>query len=616
MCAYNKVNGTYCAEHEYLLTDILKEEWGHEGLVVTDWGAMNDRVAALKAGTELEMPGAPNGNDARIVAAIQAGQLDEAVLDRSVERILTLIFKAQKTLAQDFACDREAHHALARRVAGEGAVLLKNDGAILPLPENAKIALIGEFAKIPRYQGAGSSLINPTRLDNVYDEMVKLVGDAHLSYAPGYTHKGDQADHALIAGALKAVDGADVVVICAGLTDLFETEGLDRKHMQMSPGHNALIEAVAAAHSKVVVVLSNGSPVEMPWADNVSGILEGYLGGQAGAGAIADILFGKVNPSGKLAETFPIKLEDNPSYLYFPGGPSIVEYRESIYVGYRYYDTVDQGVLFPFGHGLSYTTFEYSDLQLSQNQMSDSETLTVTLKVKNTGAVAGKEIVQLYVRDVESTPFRPDKELRGFAKVELQPGDETTVRIALNQRAFAYYHVHLKDWHVESGHFEILVGASSRDIRLGGTVDVTSTQPAAPALDRDKYAAYDNFPRDAAVSRKDFETLLGRPIPLNRGPQKGNYTINTPLGDVSDSFVGRQLHRFVRRQMAKAIQGQEGTPTALLMEAMAQEMPLRSMFMFGGPVTREMVEALLVMMNGKFLKGAVALLRAIRQSRK
>jgi beta-glucosidase len=616
MCAYNKVNGTYCAEHEYLMTDILKQEWGHEGLVVTDWGAMTDRVAALKSGTELEMPGAPNGNDARIVDAVRAGQLDEAVLDRSVERILTLIFKAEETLSEDFTYDREAHHALARRVAGEGAVLLKNDGAILPLPENARIALIGRFAKAPRYQGAGSSLINPSRLDNVYDEIVHLVGGEHLSYTPGYTQKGDQADETLIAEALKAVDGADVVVICAGLTDLYETEGLDRQHMQMPPGHNALIEAVAAAHSKVVVVLSNGSPVEMPWADGVSAILEGYLGGQAGAGAIADILFGKVNPSGKLAETFPIKLEDNPSYRHFPGGPSTVEYRESIYVGYRYYDKADQEVLFPFGHGLSYTTFEYSDLQLSQSQISDSETLTVTLKVKNTGAVAGKEIVQLYVRDVESTPFRPDKELKGFTKVELGPGEETKVRLELNQRAFAYYNVDLKDWHVESGRFEILVGASSRDIRLKGIVDVTSTGPAAPALDRDKLAVYYNFPRGAPVSQKDFEALLGRPVPLNQAPQKGQYTINTPIGDMSDSFVGRQLFSFLRREMAKVIQGQEGTPTALLTEAMAYEIPMRSMLMFGGgPLNREMVDALLVMINGKFFRGAVALLRAFWQRR-
>ncbi len=347
MCAYNKVNGTYCSENEYLMTDILKKEWGHTGLVVTDWGAMNDRVDGLKAGVELEMPAATNGNDARIVAAVQSGQLGKAVLDRSVERLLTMIFKAEETLSQDYTYDREAHHALARRVAGEGAVLLKNDGAILPLQENVNIALIGRFAKIPRYQGAGSSLMNPTRLDNLYDEMVKLVGDENLAYAPGYSEKGDQADEVLIHEALEVAKSADVVVICAGLTDLHEIEGLDREHMKMPSEHDALIQRIAAIHPNVVVVLSNGSPLEMPWVNVVPGILEGYLGGQAGAGAIADILFGKVNPSGKLAETFPIKLEDNPSYHYFPSGPSTVEYRESIYIGYRYYEFGQAGCTFP-----------------------------------------------------------------------------------------------------------------------------------------------------------------------------------------------------------------------------------------------------------------------------
>jgi beta-glucosidase len=307
MCAYNRINGTYASDHKLLMRDILKDEWGHEGLVVTDWGAMNDRPVALKAGTELEMPGTPNGNDEKIVAAVQRGRLDEAVLDEAVARIVTLIFKAAQTLSEDYVCDMDTHHALARRVAGEGAVLLKNDDDILPLQESANVALIGRFAKAPRYQGAGSSQMNPTQLDNLYDEIVKLVGDAHLTYAPGYTPKAEAPDDALIQEAVALAKAADVVVICAGLTDLYETEGVDRTHMAMPPGHNALIEAMAAAHPKVVVVLSNGSPIEMPWAQDVAGILEGYLGGQAGAGAIADILYGRVNPSGKLAETFPLK---------------------------------------------------------------------------------------------------------------------------------------------------------------------------------------------------------------------------------------------------------------------------------------------------------------------
>ncbi len=614
MCSYNRINGTYASDHKTLMRDILKDEWEHTGLVVTDWGAMNDRPVALEAGTELEMPGSPSGNDEKIVAAVQSGQLDEAVLDGAVVRILTMVFKAAETLSQDYACDLKAHHALARRVAGEGAVLLKNDETILPLEENARVALIGRFAKTPRYQGAGSSLMNPTQLDNVYDEIVKLVGDAHLTFAPGYTEKGDHPDESLIQEAVALARDADVVVICAGLTDLYETEGLDRTHMKMPPGHDALIKAVAAAHSKVVVVLSNGSPVEMPWTSDVSGILEGYLGGQAGAGAIADILYGKVNPSGKLAETFPLKLEDNPSYHYFPGGPATVEYRESVYVGYRYYDSVGQDVLYPFGHGLSYTAFEYSDLQLDRNQLSMPDALTVTCKVKNTGTVAGKEIVQLYVRDVESTVFRPEKELEGFAKVQLEPGEEKTVSIALNKRAFAYYDGDLQDWRVESGEFEILVGASSRDIRLTATVDITSDHPDVPSVDHENLAAYYNFPKGMPISQRDFETLLGRPVPPNQGPQKGSYTLNTPIGDMNGSFIGRQLYNTMQSQMAKLIQGQKDTPMGLLMEAMAHEMPLRGMLMMGnGTLTREMLDALLIMINGKFFKGANALIRAYRK---
>jgi len=614
MCAYNKVNGTYCAEHHYLMTKILKEEWGHEGLVITDWGAMNDRVEGLKAGIELEMPGSPNGNDAKIVAAVQSGQLDEAILDRSVERILTMVFKAETTLSENIVYDRDAHHALARRVAGEGAVLLKNDNAILPLPDNSKIALVGRFAKLPRYQGAGSSLMNPTQLDNLHDEMIELVGDENIVFAPGYTKTGDLADEALIQEALEVSIAAEIVVVCAGLTDMYEVEGLDREHMKMPPGHDALIRAVAAAHQKVVVVLSNGSPVEMPWANNVLGILEGYLGGQAGAGAIAEILFGKVNPSGKLAETFPHKLEDNPSHHYFPSGPATVEYRESIYVGYRYYDTVNQNVLFPFGHGLSYTTFKYSDLQLSRSEISDTDILTATVKVKNTGSMAGKEIVQLYVRDVETTAFRPEKELKGFAKVELQPGEETVVAIELTKRAFTYYDRDLKDWRIESGVFEILVGASSQDILLSANVEVTSTQQATSSIaDRDKLTVYKNFPKGTSIKQKDFEALIGQSTPSNEVSQKGMYTISTPICDMTDSFIGRLLYSYMGKQMAKMIEGQEDTPTAVLMEAMAKEAPLRTMLMVGdGSITREMLDGLIIMINGHFFKGAAALIKAAR----
>ena len=351
----------------------------------------------------------------------------------------------------------------------------------------------------------------------------------------------------------------------------------------------------------------------MPWASVVPAILEGHLGGQAGAGGVANILYGVVNPSGKLAETFPIRVEDNPSYHYFPGGPATVEYRESIYVGYRYYDTVTQDVLYPFGHGLSYTTFEYSDLQLGQERITDTDDLSVTLKVKNTGVVVGKEVVQVYVRDEESTAFRPEKELKGFAKVKLQPGEEAAVAVTLNRRSFAYYNTELQDWHVESGSFEILVGSSSSDIRLNAKIEVISAQPTAPAVDEERLAVYYNFPIGNELDVSEFEALLGRPVPPNQGPQKGAYTINTPLGDMGDSFIARQLQRMIKKQMAKMIEGMEDTPVALLMEAMAKEMPLRSMLMLGGgSLTREMLDALLVMINGKFLRGAGALIKAAR----
>lgn len=611
MCAYNRINDIYASDHKKLMRDILKEEWGHEGLVVTDWGAMNERVKALAAGTELEMPGVANGNDAKLVEAVRSGQLDEDVLDDSVERILTMIVQAEGTLSEEYTYNRQTHHSLARHVAGEGAVLLKNNDAVLPLQKETKIALIGRFAKTPRYQGAGSSLINPTRVDNLYDEIKKLVGVETIPYAPGYTKKGDHPEETLLEEAIVTAANADVVLICAGLTDRYEVEGLDRVDMKLPPGHDALIQRIAENHSSVVVILSHGSPVEMPWAASVSGILEEYLGGQAGAGAIAEILYGKINPSGKLAETFPHKLADNPSYHYFPGGPATVEYRESIYVGYRYYDTVAQEVLFPFGHGLSYTAFEYSDLQCSQRQLSNTDTLTVRAKVKNTGDRAGKEIIQLYVRDIESTPFRPDKELKAFTKIALQPGEERVVTFTLDQRAFAYYDVDLKAWHVEEGDFEILVGASSRDIRLQGNVKVTPERVATPQRNNE-LAAYHNFPKGTPISQKDFEALIGRPVPPNERSQKGEYTINTPVADMRETFLGWLLFKVIDRQVSKMISGIEETPTALLMTSMAQEMPLRGIFLVGGSITRETLEALLVMLNGQFFKGVRALIKAVR----
>jgi beta-glucosidase len=605
MCAYNRVNGTYASDHPYLMHDILKEEWGHAGLVITDWGAMNERVAALQAGVDLEMPGPAQGNDDKLVAAVRAGALAEAVLDRAVARILALISKAQATLAQDFSYDPQAHHALARRVAGEGAVLLKNEGDILPLRAGARIALLGRFARHPRYQGAGSSIITPTRLDNLYDELSRLVGEAQLTYAPGYTEKGDVADETLIQEALDAAGQADVILICAGLTDMYEVEGLDRPHMRLPAGHDALIRRLAAAHKNVVVVLSNGSPVEMPWADAVPTILEGYLGGQAGAGALADILTGRVNPSGKLAETFPLTLQDTPAQP-FPGGPAMVAYRESLYVGYRYYDSAQVDVLFPFGHGLSYTTFAYRDLELTRS----GDTVTATFKVKNSGTLAGQETVQLYVRDVQSTAFRPDKALKGFAKVALAPGQETAVTLVLHRRAFAFYDVGSQDWVVEAGEFEILVGASSRDIRLTATLHLANGTGTPSPVDKANLDAYYHVSPDHRFSPADFEALLGHPLPAKVTPHKGSYTLNTPICEMRDSFIGRQLYKLINREVEKRIKEGEETPMGAMMRVVVQEMPLRNLSRFGGPLNRPRLEALLLMINGHLIKGLLALIKA------
>lgn len=475
MCSYNQVNGEYASENSFLLTEVLRNQWGYQGFVVSDWGAVNRRVQALQAGLELEMPSSAGIGDAQIVEAVKKGELSEETLNTAVERLLTFIFKAVEHQKENAAYDQESHHQLARRMAQESMVLLKNRDQILPLQKSGKIAVIGEFAENPRYQGGGSSHVNPTKLDRILNELKAAAPAAQFEYAQGYVLTNDGIDESLIAQAKETAANADVAILFVGLPDRYESEGYDRTHMSLPANHLAVIEAVAKVQSRVVVVLSNGSPVEMPWINQVQAVLEGYLGGQAFGSAVADILFGDANPSGKLAETFPIQLSDNPSYLNFPGEGDTVEYKEGIFVGYRYYDKKQLKPLFPFGYGLSYTEFEYSNLQVDKTSMSGQETLQVHVDVRNSGNRVGKEIVQLYVRDVECRVIRPEKELKGFHKIELQPGEQKTVTFELSQRAFAYYNVELGDWHVESGTFEILVGKSSQDLTLKTSVDVEST---------------------------------------------------------------------------------------------------------------------------------------------
>lgn len=471
MCSYNRINGEFASENHWLLTEVLRDQWGFEGYVMSDWGAVNDRVKGLKAGLELEMPGSGGNTDKEIVEAVKSGELEEAVLDRAVERILNIVFKFTDN-RQEGKFDLEEDHKLAAKIAGESMVLLKNEG-VLPLPaQGKKIAFIGKFAETPRFQGGGSSHINSFKTTSALEAAKEV---AEVTYAQGYDVKEDVIDQAMLDQAVETAKEADVAVIFAGLPDAFESEGYDRTHMRMPDCQNTLISEIAKVQENVVVVLHNGSPVEMPWADQVKGILEAYLCGQAVGQAEVDILFGKVNPSGKLAETIPYKLSDNPSYLNFPGDGQKVEYKEGVFVGYRYYDTKEMPVRYPFGYGLSYTTFEYSDLQLSSDKIKDTDKLKVTLKVKNTGNRAGKEIVQLYVADKTGAASRPVKELKNFVKVELQPQEEKTVEMELDKRSFAWYNTDIHDWYAASGEYEILAAASSRDIRLKKTVYVEST---------------------------------------------------------------------------------------------------------------------------------------------
>ena len=471
MCSYNRINGEFASENHWLLTEVLRDEWGFDGYVMSDWGAVNDRVKGLKAGLELEMPASGGTTDKEIVEAVKNGELDEAVLDRAVERILNIVFKFVDN-RQEGKFDKEEDHKLAAKIEAESMVLLKNEG-VLPLPtQGKKIAFIGKFAEAPRFQGGGSSHINSFKITGAL-EAVKEV--AQVTYAQGYDIKEDVIDQDMLNQAVETAKEADVAVIFAGLPDAFESEGYDRSHMRMPQCQNALISEIAKVQENVVVVLHNGSPVEMPWADEVKGILEAYLGGQAVGQAEVDVLFGKANPCGKLAETIPYKLADNPSYLNFPGDGQTVAYKEGVFVGYRYYDTKEMPVRYPFGYGLSYTTFEYSDLQLSADKIKDTDTLKVTLKVKNTGDRAGKEIVQLYVADKTGAACRPVKELKNFVKVELQPQEEKTVEMELDKRSFAWYNTQIHDWYAASGEYEILAAASSRDIRIKKTVYVEST---------------------------------------------------------------------------------------------------------------------------------------------
>lgn len=492
MCSYNRINGVYSCENDWLLNKVLRDEWGFEGLVMTDWGAMDERVPSLKAGLDLEMPDCHGETDKLIVKAVQSGELEESVLDTAVERILTMVDKyltARKDIdpasmvhplpsSVERGYDVAAHHALARTTAEQSAVLLKNED-ILPLQKDKKIAFIGEFAKVPRIQGGGSSHINNTSVESALD----AAGDS-VSYAQGFHIDEETTDETLLQEAITLAKGSDVAVIFAGLPDSFESEGFDRTHLNMPANQNELIARISEVQPNVVVVLHSGSPIAMPWLDKVAGVLQMYLAGQASGGAAVNLLFGDATPCGKLAETFPLHLEDNPSYLNFPGNREKVCYQEGVFIGYRYYDKKKMDVLFPFGYGLSYTDFTYSNMKVTVNGknaadvdvIKETDEIVVSADITNTGNCDGAEIVQLYIKNPVVYEIRPEKELRDFAKVFLKAGETKTVTFTLNARAFSYYETRIHDWYAESGDYEILLASSSRDIRLQDTVSITGSK--------------------------------------------------------------------------------------------------------------------------------------------
>lgn len=563
MCAYNAINGTFCAENRELLTDILRKKWNYQGMVVTDWGAVKNRVKGLLAGLDLEMPGGPGAQDAKIVEAIRSGKLDEAVLDEAVRNVLKLVSNYMESRKPETVINRDACSALSYRIAEQCAVLLKNEGT-LPLAKSDKVVFIGEFARSPRYQGAGSSHINVKRPVGA----VEAAGAMGLTveYLEGYRVHEDGETNALIAQAVEAAKNAGTAVVFAGLPDSFESEGSDRDTMSMPETQSRLIEAVAAVQPNTVVVLHGGSCMELPWLGKVSAVLLVHLGGQMVGKATVRLLYGEANPSGKLAETWPVKLEDNPSYLNFPGEEGVVEYRESVFVGYRYYDKKRMEVQFPFGHGLSYTAFAYSDLKLDKVDMDDTDTLTVSCAITNIGNCVGSEVVQLYVRDIASTAIRPVRELNGFEKVSLQPGETKNVTFALSKRAFASYDVTLHDWYVETGAFAVEIGASSRDIRLTGEVMVRGT--------------------------------VEKPI---------HYTRESTVGDLLRSAKGRT---FMQQMMGQLHSGEEasvaeadniknmGEGSEKMVQNMMMEMPLQSIVTFGR-MTAEQLDGLLSILNGR-----------------
>ena len=589
MSSYNLVNGTYANENKHLLMEILRGEWGFDGAVITDWGGSNDHALGVKNGSTLEMP-APGGDSVReLLAAVESGKISESDIDARLSELLPLVFDTKAALdAAPREFDAAAHHALARRAAEESLVLLKNEDSLLPLAAGSKVAVIGDFAKNPRYQGAGSSMVNSTQVDVLLDKLI----DSELNvigYQQGFDRHG-KPDAALQKSACELATQADTVILCMGLDEIAESEGLDRSNLRLAQNQVDLLQAVAAVNPKIVVVLYSGSVVETPWLDNCQALLYAALGGQAGAGAVADALTGKVNPCGKLAETWPLAYADVPSAADFATRRKTVEYREGLYIGYRYFTTAEKAVRFPFGYGMSYTTFAYSDMAADEQGVS----LTVT----NTGSVAGTEIVQLYVAKKNSELFRPARELKGFARVTLAPGEKQRITITLDDKAFRFWNVKANRWEIEGGEYELLVGASVEDIRLCEKISVHGTATVHPYEDRDLDCYYKG--NVLSVSDADFEKLLGHPIPNGKTKIDRNLT----LGELNHARSPLGWLVWLVLTILLDVSYKRGKPDLNIL--FQYNMPLRALAkMTNGAISMGMVDGIVMELQGFWILGLV-----------
>ena len=604
MSSYNEINGVYANENEHLLREILVDEWGFDGYVVSDWGGSNDHAKGVACGSNLEMPGAGKGSTMEIVEAVENGTLKEEVLDARLDELLDVIFLTHPATeaAKGTKFDIEAHHALAGKAAEESIVLLKNTDNILPLKKGTKVAVIGDFAKTPRYQGAGSSLVNPTKTPVSIVDNIKASGLTMLAYKQGYI-RNHKPDETLAAEAIEVAKKADVVLFFGGLDEISESEGMDRTHMKMPQAQNELISAIAKINENTIVILSAGSAIEMPWYKEAKAVVHGYLGGQAGATAMLRVLTGEVCPSGKLNETYPFYYEDTPAYNYFPSKERSSEYREALYVGYRYYDTTGKEVLFPFGYGLSYTTFSYDNLKVSK----DAVTFTIT----NTGNMDGAEIAQVYVGTTSDTVFRPKKELKGFAKVFLKAGESKEVTVPLDDKAFRFYDVRTNTWEIETGIYEISVGASAADIRLRDVIKVQGTV-AEGGYQKAELADY--FTGNITnVPDKEYEILYGRDLP--DGSWGGEIKMNDAICQLyyGKSLIGKIICAIYKSKVQKAEKAEIPDLTPMFI----YNMPLRGIArMTGGKVSIKMVEAFTEFFNGHRIKGISHLIKANRELKK